>query len=129
MLSSAFLGMGRTELEGMPGFITLTLSDGKVYRSNDPQELIKAATGWQFPIHSLSWWIKGVPAPDGDYELLFDQQGVLAAIRQQGWDIRIDRRNAFIDGYPPLPSRITAFKEDRRIRLVVTDWQTTQTAP
>lgn len=123
LLSSAFLGVGRTELQGMPGFLTLTMPDGKAYRSNDPQALIEAATGWQFPLESLTWWIRGLPSPEGDFELLFDNSGQLAAIRQQGWDIRIDRWNAFIDGYPELPARITALKGDRRIRMVITQWQ------
>lgn len=123
LLSSAFLGVGRTELEGMPGYLSLTMPDGKNYRSNDPQQLIQAATGWHFPLESLTWWIRGLPAPGDDFELLFDSSGELAAIRQQGWDIRIDRRQSFIDGYPALPARITALKGERRIRLVITQWQ------
>ncbi len=128
LLSSAFLGMGRTELQGMPGFLTLTTSDGEIYRSSDPQSLVEAATGWQFPLDSLTWWIRGLPAPEGDFELLFDQQDQLAAIRQQGWDIRFDRWNRFIDDYPELPARITALKGERRIRLVITQWQPLGTA-
>ncbi|WP_406565643.1 lipoprotein insertase outer membrane protein LolB [Marinobacter fonticola] len=123
LLSSAFLGMGRTELQGMPGYLTLTLPDGETYRSSDPQALIKAATGWQFPLDSLTWWIRGLPAPEGNFELLFDDSGALAAIRQQGWDIRIDRREPFIEGYPALPARLTALKGERRIRMVITRWQ------
>lgn len=129
LLSSAFLGMGRTELQGMPGYLTLTMPDGETYRSSDPQALIEAATGWQFPVDSLVWWIRGLPAPEGDFELLFDGQGTLASIRQQGWDIRFDRRKDFIDGYPELPARITALKGERRIRMVVTQWQEIGTQP
>lgn len=128
-LSSAFLGMGRTELQGMPGYLTLTMPDGETYRSTEPQALIEAATGWQFPVDSLVWWIRGLPAPEGDYDLLFDEDGNLASIRQQGWDIRFDRRQAFIDGYPDLPARITALKGERRIRMVVTQWQTIDNSP
>lgn len=122
-LSSSFLGMGRTTLEGVPGFIELSLPGGDQYQSGDPEALVEAATGWQLPISSLTWWIRGLPGPDGDYRLFFDDKDRLAVIRQQGWEIRYDRWQSFIDGYPPLPARVTAVKGDKRVRLVVTNWQ------
>ncbi|NMT64105.1 outer membrane lipoprotein LolB [Marinobacter orientalis] len=121
-LSSSFLGMGRTTLEGVPGFIELTLPGGDRYQSGDPEALIEAATGWQLPINSLTWWIRGLPGPDGDFRLFFDDQEQLAVIRQQGWEIRYDRWQPFIEGYPPLPARLTAVKGEKRVRLVVSNW-------
>ena len=122
-LSSSFLGMGRTTLEGVPGFIELTLPDGERYQSGDPEALVNAATGWQLPIDSLAWWIRGLPGPEGDFRLFFDDQDRLAVIRQLGWEIRYDRWKAFLDDYPPLPARITAVKGEKRVRVVVTTWQ------
>ena len=124
-LSSSFLGMGRTTLEGVPGFIELTLPDGERYQSSDPETLVTAATGWQLPIDSLAWWIRGLPGPEGDFRLFFDDQDRLAVIRQLGWEIRYDRWKAFLDDYPPLPARITAVKGEKRVRVVVTTWQQT----
>jgi outer membrane lipoprotein LolB len=122
-LSSSFLGMGSTRLKGVPGFIELTLPNGETYRSGDPESLVKAATGWQLPLENLTWWIRGLPSPGSDYRLLFDEQGRLAIIRQDGWEIRYDRWQDFLASYPTLPARITALKEDKRVRLVVSDWQ------
>ena len=122
-LSSSFLGMGSTTLKGVPGFIELTLPNGETYRSGEPEALVEAATGWQLPLETLTWWIRGLPAPASDYRLLFDDQGTLAIIRQNGWEIRYDRWQAFLSSYPALPARITALKEEKRVRLVVSDWQ------
>ncbi|MDF0751866.1 lipoprotein insertase outer membrane protein LolB [Marinobacter sp. 71-i] len=122
-LSSSFLGMGHTTLEGVPGFIELTLPDGERYQSGDPEALVNAATGWQLPIDSLAWWIRGLPGPEGDFRLFFDDQDRLAVIRQLGWEIRYDRWQSFINDYPPLPARITAVKGEKRVRLVVTSWR------
>lgn len=122
-LSSSFLGMGTTQLKGMPGFLELTLANGESYRSTDPETLVEAATGWQLPINNLIWWIRGLPAPDGDFRLLFDEQNQLAIIRQNGWEIRYDRWQTFVSDLPPLPARITALKEDKRVRVVISDWQ------
>ena len=128
-LSSSFLGMGSTTLKGVPGFIELTLPDGDSYRSADPEALVEAATGWQLPLNSLTWWIRGLPAPEGDFRLLFDDARQLAMIRQSGWEIRYDRWQSFVPGYPPLPARITALKEDKRVRLVIAQWQSLESTP
>lgn len=122
-LSSSFLGMGSTRLKGVPGFIELTLPNGETYRSGEPESLVQAATGWRLPLENLTWWIRGLPSPGSDYRLLFDEQGSLAIIRQDGWEIRYDRWQDFLASYPELPARITALKEDKRVRLVVSDWQ------
>lgn len=121
-LSSSFLGLGQTELRGVPGFIELRLPSGDTYRSTEPEVLIEAATGWQLPINSLVWWIRGMPGPDGDFRLYFDQSKTLAVIRQKGWEIRYDRWQPFLDGFPQLPARITAVKGEKRVRLAVTEW-------
>lgn len=128
-LSSAFLGLGSTELKGVPGFISLTMPNGETYQSGDPEALILAATGWQLPINSLPWWIRGLPNPGSDYRLYFDEHNQVALINQDGWEIRYDRWQPFINGQPPLPGRITAIQGEKRVRLAVTDWQTLTTEP
>lgn len=121
-LSSSFLGMGSTTLKGMPGFIELTLPGGDTYRSADPEALVEAATGWHLPLNHLTWWIRGLPAPEGDFRLLFDTSHQLAIIQQAGWEIRYDRWRQFIPGQPPLPARITALKGEKRVRLAISTW-------
>ncbi|WP_303291416.1 lipoprotein insertase outer membrane protein LolB [Marinobacter sp. SS5-14b] len=122
-LSSSFLGMGSTQLKGVPGFIELTMADGETYQSSDPETLVAAATGWQLPIDNLAWWIRGLPAPDGDFRLLFDEQNRLAILKQNGWEIRYDRWQAFVENVPELPARVTALKDDKRVRVVISRWQ------
>ncbi|MBW0148812.1 lipoprotein insertase outer membrane protein LolB [Marinobacter arenosus] len=121
-LSSSFLGMGSTTLKGVPGFIELTLPSGDTYRSGEPEALVEAATGWQLPLNHLVWWIRGLPAPGDDFRLLFDERSQLAMIRQAGWEIRYDRWQQFLPDHPELPAKITALKDDKRVRLVVSEW-------
>lgn len=122
-LSSSFLGMGSTRLEGSPGFIELELPDGETYASSDPQGLIYAATGWELPIDALVWWVRGLPAPEGDFRLAFDRDGQLAQLEQKGWTIRYERWRAFMEDRPELPARLTARKGEKLVRLVVSSWQ------
>lgn len=122
-LSSSFMGLGHTELSGVPGYIELTLPSGDTYRSTDPESLVSKATGWTLPIDSLTWWIRGLPEPGSDARLLFDDKGQLAVIRQQGWEIRYRRWRTFVADAPTLPALITAHKDKKRVRLAVTSWQ------
>lgn len=122
-LSSSFLGMGSTRLEGSPGFIQLETPDGETYSSNDPQGLIYAATGWELPIDALVWWVRGLPAPEGDFRLAFEDDGELAQLEQLGWTIRFERWREFVNGQPALPARLTARKGEKLVRLVVSSWQ------
>ena len=122
-LSSSFLGMGSTRIKGAPGFIELTLSNGDTYRSANPEQLLNEATGWQLPVDSLVWWLRGLPAPDTNHRLLFNRNGQLAIIKQNGWEIRYDRWRRFMADKPELPARITALKGDKRVRVVIADWR------
>ncbi len=122
-LSSSFLGMGSTRLRGTPDFIDLTLPSGDRYQSGDPESLVNAATGWQLPLGNLPQWVKGLPGNNGDARLLFDPEGKLVMIRQQGWEIRYDRWDTFFSDVPPLPTRLTAVNGEKRVRLVIADWQ------
>lgn len=125
-LSSSFLGMGSTTLKGTPGFIELTLSNGDSYRSAEPEDLVEAATGWNLPLNQLTWWIRGLPAPEGDFRLLFDSDKQLAIIRQSGWEIRYDRWKQFLPDTPLLPARITALKGEKRVRMAISTWTRTE---
>jgi outer membrane lipoprotein LolB len=122
-LSSSFLGMGRTRLTGSPGFIELTMSNGERYQSSEPDELVLAATGWRLPLNQLTWWVRGLTAPGSDFRLLFDRTGELVAIRQSGWHIQYDRWYSASADLPALPARITATKDEKRVRMAITDWQ------
>src|SRR5690606_3927496 len=87
-LSSSFLSAGKTRFKGFPGFIALTLPNGETYQSSDPDTRGAAATGWNLRIGNLARWVRGLPAPDGDFRLLFDEQRQLASLRQNGCEIR-----------------------------------------
>lgn len=128
-LSSSFLGMGSTLLKGRPDYMELTLPGGDTYRSSDPESLVSAATGWQLPLQSLSWWIRGLPAPDDNARLLFNAEQQLALIRQSGWEIRYDRWKRFLPDLPALPARITAVKGEKRVRMVVAQWESLEDRP
>ncbi len=120
-MSSAFMGMGSVRLEGAPGFLTITDSDGEQYVSDDPDALIRRTLGWSLPVEALYIWVRGLPLQDSAADLFFDQQGRISHLRQEGWEIHYDDY-ASLAGVEDVPRSLTATRDDLRLRLVITRW-------
>ncbi|MFE8072684.1 lipoprotein insertase outer membrane protein LolB [Marinobacteraceae bacterium S3BR75-40.1] len=122
-LSSAFLGLGTTRVQGTRDAIWLTNSDGETFYSDNPEQLMFDATGWHLPLGALIYWVRGIPAPGGDSQRWFTPEGQLARFNQNGWTVRVNRHKQWIPDLPALPRLITLTRDDIRIRLAVTQWQ------
>ncbi|TVP54130.1 MAG: outer membrane lipoprotein LolB [Halomonadaceae bacterium] len=124
-VSSSFMGMGSTRLEGTPDYLTITTPNGEQLFSEDPEGLIRQALGWELPIAALAYWVRGMPAPGDDHELYFDDQGRLGYVVQSGWEIYYENHQPLGDNGegPVLPRRLTASNDDALVRLVVTGWE------
>ena len=120
-MSSAFMGMGSVRLEGSPGFLTITDSEGKQYLSDDPDALIRRTLGWSLPVEALYVWVRGLPLQDSSAELFFDKQGRVSHLRQEDWEIHYDGYSS-LAGIEDVPRSLTATRNDLRLRLVVTRW-------
>ena len=123
-LSGPF-GMGAYEIRWNASEIVITDAGGEVaaaYTGPDAaDQFVRNELGWFFPAVNARYWVLGVPAPDTRHEEIFDPDGWLVGIEQQGWSIRYDgyvRRGDFW-----LPRKVTLQRPDGRVRLVVDDWQ------
>jgi len=114
-------GQGRVIIEKIGNSVEL-LHDGKSYRADSAQALLKQATDLSMPVHWLSYWIKGVPAANvalEDIQLSDAQQ--LEAFRQENWKVtytRFENVNAFT-----VPSKMTFEEGNYRLTAVVKAWQ------
>ena len=59
---SGMLGIGKTQISGKPGQVTLNSSNTGLVTANTPEELLEQATGWKAPITNLISWIQARPA-------------------------------------------------------------------
>lgn len=123
-VSSSFMGMGSTRLEGTPDTLSITTPNGEQHYSSDPESLIRQALGWELPIAALAYWVRGIPAPGAEYDLYFDDQGQLGYVLQSGWEIYYENHQPLGDNGegPVLPRRLTASNDEALVRLVVTEW-------
>lgn len=112
---------GNTEIEGRPGLVTLE-QDGEVLTAESPEDLILQQLGYELPVSFLEYWIKGLPAPEGDANLQFNDLNQLLAINQQGWTVQYSDMRQY--GELILPRRVEVFRlaDDVSLRFVGLNW-------
>lgn len=119
------LGAGGARLDGEPGRVVLTTSDGERRLAASPEGLLQQATGFDLPVRYLKWWIRGLPTPDlGGEVLLGDDHATPTGYDQDGWTVRYSDWKA-VAGYR-LPGRFSVKGEGVRLRFAVSHWQVSQ---
>ncbi|MEQ1913874.1 MAG: outer membrane lipoprotein LolB [Sideroxydans sp.] len=100
-----------------------TLEDayGKKYSGADAESLMEKAAGWSLPLTGLSYWIKAVPAPQGESAIERNADGQINLIEQQGWTLRYLRFNS--KQANALPLQILMLREGVEVTVVIDEWQ------
>ncbi len=118
------LGRGATRLTGRPDAVSLEVAGQGRFDAESPEALVQQQLGWELPVSHLLWWIRGLPAPDTRSRLELDDQGRLASLQQDGWQVEFLGYGEH-SGYS-LPERVRLNGRELRITLVVKDWQPRQ---
>lgn len=114
------LGSHAMKLSGSGGSVTLQTSDGKVYRASSPEQLLKAQWGFNLPVSSMNYWIRGLPVPGIPADTRFDKAGRLVTLIQQGH--RIEFQSYSNTGRVALPERISIVSPSLRVKMIVYSW-------
>jgi outer membrane lipoprotein LolB len=114
------LGRGAWQLSIEPGRVVLVKADGSSVVAGSVAGIIDNEVGWRIPVKSLSYWVRGLPAPGQSEEVELDQLGRVTRLRQQGWLIDFDRYR--LAAGVELPGRIEAVNGDYRVKLAGTRW-------
>lgn len=114
------MGRGAWELTAGDWGAELVLADGSVYRADSIDQLVRRHVGWQVPVESLSWWIRGLAVPGKFTNRKLDEQGNISLLEQNGWSV-VYSRYQFVDD-KSLPARMTATKKDWKVKLAIRDW-------
>ena len=115
------LGRGAWRLVADAEGAELELADGTVHHADSIDKLVRLQLGWEIPVDSLSWWVRGLVAP-GDYEdRMIDDKGNLSELIQGGWTIEYGKYDT-VEGIS-LPRKLTAHQADWKLKLAIRDWQ------
>ena len=103
----------------------LAISSGDeqhVWDVSSPDALARE-TGWELPLNALPHWLKGVPAPGSDIQLLEldEDEALLQHLRQNDWEVRYEDYGAFAPY--TLPTRLRIQRGTTSARVIIRDWQ------
>ncbi len=106
----------------------LTDASGNTAVAADAAELLLRFTGWELPMASLDWWVRGLPVPDVAATRELDGAGRLTRLHQQGWDVEFGHY-APVDPSLILPDRLLLRRHSGingpalEVRLVIDRWE------
>lgn len=114
------LGQGGARIEGNDEGITINIAGEEPLWAASPERLMEQTLGWQFPVHQLLYWVRGIPAPGQPFELSLNQQRAEKII-QNNWEInylRFGKQQGYF-----LPEKLTISQNDLRITIIAKEWQ------
>ena len=115
------LGRGAARLTGRPGQVSLEVANQGRYEAPTPEALLEEQMGWKLPVSHLTWWVRGLPAPDSKSRLTLDADSRLSNLEQDDWQIEY-LSYAQQNGYW-LPERIKLHGSNLDVTLVIKQWQ------
>ncbi len=104
------LGIGKTNIEYNGQTATLVSEKTGTLTADDPETLLKKATGWQAPISQMPYWISGRPAPSDSAPQLDDQNRLISSVNGE-WTASFTYK-----GSDKLPNKISAVLPQEAIR-------------
>lgn len=113
------LGQGTTIISGNNSGAKLESSDGS-FIAETPEELLYEHTGWHLPISNLLYWIRGLPEPRVHSETIFNDNGLISSLTQNGWTLHFDRYRVALG--EPLPHKVKILSDDLKVTLLVKQW-------
>lgn len=115
------LGSYSYELNGQPGKVELITAEGKHFSASNPEALLAKQVGWQVPVSSLYYWIRGIPVPSVSAVKKWDAQHHLILLKQQGWTVQY--LNYTSVNRLDLPSKILLTNPQWTVKVFISQWQ------
>ena len=104
------IGIGMSTITGSPEVVTIQQRGKAPISASTPEELILEQLGYELPVSQSIFWLRGLPAPNSEPTLIFDEVNQLSSFEQSGW--RIAYRDYRSYQTVVLPSRITIENDD-----------------
>lgn len=115
---SGILGVGKTQITGQPGQVTLNSAKTGTIQAATPEELLTQATGWQAPITHLVDWVQAQPATT-QAQVKKDQQQRIEHIIEDGWTVNLSYQES-----AKLPNKLILVQQlesgqENRITMII----------
>lgn len=115
------LGAGGFEIALEGNELRVKTSRGEALDGEQARQLIEDRLGAALPLDAMRYWLLGIAAPGSEAsETLGDNQR-LAALTQQGWDVRFAEYQSVAGDL--LPARVDAVHAGVKVKLRISRWQ------
>ena len=111
------LGIGKTNIEYNGQSATLVSEKTGTLTADDPETLLKKATGWQAPISQMPYWISGRSAPSDSAPQLDAQNRLISSVNGE-WQASFSYK-----GNDKLPNKISAMQSQGNKVVMTIDHQ------
>lgn len=92
---SSPLGQVLARVEVVPGYASMTRSNGEYLEASNPDALVAQVLGSPIPVTGLKYWIYGKPMPNYSLESAeYDEQQRLTRFLQAGWRVTASEYDA-----------------------------------
>lgn len=118
------LGQGVAQISQNGAGVTLITSNQQIYHAQDAEMLTEEVLGWRLPLNGLRDWVLGRKTA-GDATITLDQSGRLYRLIQDGW--QIDYLNYQESNGASLPQKLTMQRGNLEMKLIIDNWDITQT--
>lgn len=103
-----------------PGQVTLEDASGKSFSAVDAETLTLTTLGWKLPLTGLADWSIGRPTQSAIQGSVWNEQGLLTNLEQDGW--KIEYQNYVQQGAYMLPGKIYLKSDKLNLKLLVEKW-------
>lgn len=109
------LGQGALSIRLLGDFVILDRGNGKVESSMQPEEFINQQLGLFVPVHSLRYWVIGLPEPSRKFE------ETSHGFKQAGWHSEYKEMQR-ISNETIMPHKMTVMNDQVKLKLIVDHW-------
>ena len=117
------MGLNATEVRSDGERIDVVQGDEVHSFDISSPEAMERNTGWELPVQSLPYWLKGLPSPHLEVQSLEldPQRGLLRDLRQNDWRVHYQEYGNF--GPYTLPTRLRIERGDTAVKILLREWQ------
>lgn len=114
-------GQGAINLKkNQDSLVTLAYED-TLTTGSDPGVLLQQELGWEFPVEQVTYWIRGLPAPNSPFRVSNNTKTKQPdTIEQDGWSIQYTNF-VNVDGLS-LPQKMQVSNPPFKVNLIINQW-------
>ena len=109
------LGQGAVLIKLAGHMVTIDHGDGQVETSSDPEQFVNQQIGMFVPLHSLRYWVIGLPEPSKAFETTAD------GFKQAGW--LNEYKQMQLANKESMPRKMTVMNEQVKVKLIIDQWK------